>query len=118
MHSSEDVADTVATMVDELEKLGVETMRCGIGIFHEPNEMEIWAASKNENEKVQLIIGHLDMNAHPMSLGIVDAWKKKEAVFSYELMGKELVDYYTQLNNSPAYSRKWEMTSLPKKTIL
>jgi signal transduction histidine kinase len=115
MHNSRDVADTAVTMFDELTKLGVETLRCGIGIVHEPNDLEIWAAKKNEDEKVELIIGHLDLAAHPMSQGVLDNWKKKEKTFSYELTGDDLINYYTQLNNSAAYLTKWDLASLPQK---
>ena len=33
MHNSEDLADTVATMLDEFIKLGIQTNRCGIVIL-------------------------------------------------------------------------------------
>ncbi|TMI86399.1 MAG: hypothetical protein E6H08_21150, partial [Bacteroidetes bacterium] len=83
MHNSEDVGDTVATMFDELVKLGIETVRCGIGIMHEPNQMEVWTARKSENEKVELIIGRLDMTIHPLLRGMYNGWRNKDITFSY-----------------------------------
>src|SRR5581483_8181612 len=59
MHNSQDVGDTVATMFDELVKLGVETLRCGIFIIDETKHMEVWTASSNINGKAGLIIGNL-----------------------------------------------------------
>ena len=115
MHNSQDVGDTVATMFDELVKLGVETVRCGIGILHEPNQMEVWTAKKSEKEKADLIIGRLDMTLHPLLQGMYNGWKNKDLTFSYDLKGKDLVDYFTVLINSPEYHINYDITSLPQK---
>ena len=69
MHNSQDVGDTVATMFDELVKLGIETMRCGVGIHHEGYKMELWTAKPDATGKVELIIGDLDMKSHPLLTG-------------------------------------------------
>jgi hypothetical protein len=114
MHNSQDVGDTVASMFDELVKLGVETVRCGIGIMHEPNQMEVWTAKKSENEKVELIIGRLDMTIHPLLQGMYNGWKNKDVTFSYELRDNDLVDYFTKLINSPEYHIKYDIASLPQ----
>ncbi|HSV10740.1 MAG TPA: hypothetical protein VLI68_08225, partial [Hanamia sp.] len=66
MHNSADVGETVAALFDELKKLGIETIRCGIGIMQNAKTMEVWTAKPNENNKIDLIIGHLDMNLHPL----------------------------------------------------
>ena len=110
MHNSQEVGDTVATMFDELVKLGVETVRCGVGIMHEDNQMELWTAKKSENEKVELIIGRLDMTIHPLLQGMYNGWKNKKTAFSYELKGDDLVDYFTKLINS----REYRIASLPQ----
>ncbi|HYM94599.1 MAG TPA: hypothetical protein VET23_10700, partial [Chitinophagaceae bacterium] len=115
MHNSQDVGDTVATMFDELVRLGVETVRCGIGIMDEPNQMEVWTAKKNENEKVELIIGRLDMATHPLLQGMYNGWKNKDITFSYELAGDDLINYFTNLINSPGYHIKYDIASLPKR---
>jgi len=115
MHNSQDVGDTVSTMFDELVKLGVETVRCGVGILHEPNQMEVWTAKKSENEKAELIIGRLDMTIHPLLQGMYKGWKNKDITFSYELKGKDLVDYFTVLINSPEYHISYDIASLPQQ---
>ena len=115
MHNSQDVGDTVASMFDELVKLGVETVRCGIGIMHEQDQMELWTAKKSENEKVELIIGRLDMTIHPLLQGMYNGWKNKDITFSYELKGDDLVDYFTKLINSPEYHITYDIASLPQR---
>src|SRR6185312_4261185 len=115
MHSSSDVADTVAVMFDELVKLGVEKeVRCGIGISTQGNpQMEIWTAKAGENEKPELIIGHLDMSMHPMLEGIYNAWHKREHSFSYVLADDERLKYYESINNQPDYPIKYDISKLP-----
>ena len=115
MHNSGDVGDTVATMLDELVKLGVETVRCGIAIIDESKTMEVWTASSKEDGSVKLIIGKLDMSIHPLFRMVYDAWKNKESITTYELIGEDLKDYFRAVNNSPDYPIRYDIESMPYK---
>ena len=84
MHNSDDVSNTVATMFDQLVKLDIETIRCGIGIMHEPVQMEVWTAKPDAVGKADLVVGRLDMRLHPLLEGGYHGWKNKEVHFSYE----------------------------------
>jgi signal transduction histidine kinase len=117
MHNSEDVGNTVATMFDELVKLGIETIRCGIGILHENEPMEVWTAKSNSHGEITLIIGRLDMRVHPLLQGIYHAWKSKQPTFSYEMIDEDLKDYYRAINNLPDYPIRFDIESLPPKQI-
>jgi signal transduction histidine kinase len=114
MHNSNDVGETAAVMVDELKKLGIETMRCGIGIMHEPGDMEVWTISTDENNKTDIIIGWLDMNMHPLLHGAFESWRKKNESFSYELKDDDLLNYYNAINNYPGYPIRYDTSSLPE----
>ncbi len=115
MHNSQDVGDTVGVMFHEFVKLGIEKMiRCGIGIMsHEHRTMELWTAKWGENEKVNLLIGHLDMTIHKMLGSIYDAWKSKQSNFTYHLAGSDLVTYAKVINSYPDYPLKYDLNSLP-----
>ena len=117
MHNSQDVADTVGVMFGELVKLGIDkTVRCGIGIIEETRQMEVWTAySDPDNDKVDLVIGILDMTSHQMLNGVFEAWKNKERHSTYTLTGKDQENYYRALNNSKDYSFKFDIASLPEK---
>jgi signal transduction histidine kinase len=115
MHNSQDVADTVATMFDELVKLGVQTLRCGVGILHDNYEMELWTARPGETGKVELFVGHLDMKLHPLLTGGYDSWKNKQENYSYELKGEDIIDYFNVINNYAGYAAKYDITSLPSQ---
>ena len=115
MHNSQDVADTVATMFDELVKLGIKTLRCGIGIMQEKEQMEVWTAKPDSTGKADLVIGRLDMSRHALLRGAYKGWKNKDEGFSYELKGDDLADYFNVINNHPDYPVKYEISSLPSR---
>ncbi|MDB5131257.1 MAG: hypothetical protein JWR02_1006 [Mucilaginibacter sp.] len=116
MHSSQDVADTVALMFDELVKLGIEkNIRCGIGILDDTEHIELWTAFNNPEGQVSLIIGSLDMTTHPLLRNLYNAWKNKEDHASYEMAGDDLIAYYRVINDAPDYPTQFDMASLPAK---
>ena len=117
MHNSHDVGDTVATLFDELTKLGVKTNRCGILIFSNSNDTEIWAARSNPSGEANLIIGYLDASLHPLLSSSRNAWKSKENSFSYVLVGEDLINYYQMINNQASYPMRINMEALPSKEI-
>jgi signal transduction histidine kinase len=117
MHNSLDVGNTIVTMFDELVKLDVQTDRCGILIGDESQYMEVWTAKSNPNGEATLIIGTLDMVMHPMLQGMNSAWKNKESVYTYELIGEDLKDYYRAINNTNYYPIQFDIASLPFKQI-
>jgi glycerol kinase len=83
MHNSEDVSAATATMFTELEKLGVENLRCGITIIHKNKTQEVWSVSNimsdvngNSVEKKNVLAaGTFDMNAHPLWQLIYEKWE-------------------------------------------
>ncbi|MDI1322872.1 MAG: nuclear transport factor 2 family protein, partial [Algoriphagus sp.] len=115
MHNSQDVGDTVATMFDEFVKLGIETNRCGILIFGKTMFAEVWTARSNPDGKATLIIGQLDLSAHPLLTGIHQSWKKKDQFFTYPLLGDDLIAYYQAINDTKYYPTLFNMEALPSR---
>lgn len=115
MHNSADVGDTAAVMVEELRKLGIDTLRCGIGIMHEPGEMEVWTIQTEQEGKSGIIIGTLDMHMHPLLHIAFENWRKKGPQFSYVLEGDDLLGYYGAINNHPGYPIRYDLSALPSR---
>ena len=116
MHNSDDVGETVATLFDEFEKLGIRTNRCGILIISkESMQAEVWTAKSNPSGKANLIIGQLDLTMHPLLQGLYHAWKSKEPVFNYTMIGDDLKSYYQAINNTKYYPTQFDMDALPAK---
>ncbi|MDQ6609945.1 MAG: hypothetical protein M3Y85_09010, partial [Bacteroidota bacterium] len=112
MHSSEDVSAATATMFTELEKLGIENLRCGITIIHKNKTQEVWSVSNTidvsedgttQQKKIVLAASTFDMNAHPLWKLIYEKWIDKENFLHYYLAGKEKEDYFKILNTTKNY---------------
>ncbi|MBS4035185.1 MAG: SpoIIE family protein phosphatase [Ignavibacterium sp.] len=117
MHNSADVGETVVTLFDQLLKLGIRPFRCGIGIFQEEYQSELWTARTDSDNKTVLVIGQLDMSRHPLLLGAYKGWKNKQSLFTYELRGSEVSDYFTEINNQTDYPVKYDLSTLPSLVI-
>jgi len=115
MHNSADVGETAAVMVEELKKLGIETIRCGIGIMHEPGDMEVWTITSDENSRTGIVIGWMDMNMHPLLYGAFDSWRNKIEYYYYDLKDDDLLNYFNAINNYPGYPIRYDTSALPKQ---
>ena len=85
MQKSEDLANAVAVIFEELDKLNMVMLRCGIGIINKENRMvEIWTTSKSDNNVPVQISGDESLRGHPLLEGSFNAWLKQED-YSYIL---------------------------------
>jgi signal transduction histidine kinase len=119
MHNSREVGETVVTLFDELVKLGLDELdRCGIGIQHQDYVMEAWTASKVNDAKAELVIGHINMKQHPLLQGTYEAWRDKKKTFQYILEGEDKINYFTIINNQPDYKARRDIARLPARVVL
>jgi signal transduction histidine kinase len=114
MQSSDDVGAATSVMFSELDRLSIETMRCGILIIHEDQTMEVWTSGTGRDGQVTKVAGTLDMTIHPLLQGIYRAWEEKEEHFIYKLEGSDMEEYYKVVSESPNYSMPTNMTHLPR----
>ena len=117
MHNSHDIAETVVTMFEEINNLGVENSRCGIGIMHAKNNMEIWTAKSDTKGEAELIIGQLNMTMHPMLDNAYKSWENENEFFEYELLDNDLIDYFKTIDAHPKYPAKFDISKLPNRMI-
>ncbi|MBK8550963.1 MAG: hypothetical protein IPL53_07860 [Ignavibacteria bacterium] len=103
MHSSDDVSSAIVTLFTELEKLGIENLRCGIAIIKNNKNMDVWSVTNVDDGKTVKAAGSFDMNAHKLWKIFYDSWKKNSLFLHYYLSGKEKRDYIKILNNAPNY---------------
>ena len=103
-------------MFSELTALGVdEGTRFGIGILNHDNENnQLWTARKYGKE-VNLHIGNIDMNSHPLLKSARKAWKERTPLHRYVLEGEDLLHYYQMLNNAPEYKIAVAIDKLPER---
>jgi signal transduction histidine kinase/ketosteroid isomerase-like protein len=115
MHNSEDVGHTVISLFDEVMKLGLDkSIRCGIGILENRDQMETWSANLKPNGEVDLRVGLLNMEIHPMLQGLKKAWNNGKDNYSYDFLGKDVYQYYHALNKEPEYPFNANLDILPE----
>ncbi len=94
MQKSEDLANAVCIVFEELDKLDLGMLRCGIGILNKEKRCaQVWTTTKSDNDTIAQVSGDESMDIHPLLKGAFDAWIKKED-HSYILKGEDLNNYY------------------------
>ena len=94
MQKSEDLAKAVAIIFEELDKLNMGMLRCGIGILNKENRsVNAWTTIKSERNKPIQVSGDESLESHPLLQGTLNAWLEQED-YSYVLAGEDLTDYY------------------------
>ncbi|MEO8766350.1 MAG: ATP-binding protein [Ginsengibacter sp.] len=100
MQKSEDLADAVGIVFEELDTLNMGTLRCGISIINkEKHTTNIWSTIKSEKGTVVQVTGDESMDIHPLLQGAYSAWFKQED-YSYLLQGDDLKRFYKALGNT------------------
>ncbi|SDB19724.1 His Kinase A (phospho-acceptor) domain-containing protein [Flavobacteriaceae bacterium MAR_2010_188] len=103
MRSSEDISEATTVLFREIEKLEIETMRCGILIIHENKVMDVWTSSSNDNDEVIRVTGQIDMTIHPLLINVYEQWQVGKSYSEFELSGKNGEDYYQALRKEANY---------------
>ncbi len=94
MQKSEDLAEAVAIVFEELDKLEMGAIRCGISIINkEKRTTEIWSTLRSGESTILQVSGDESMDIHPLLQGAYDAWTRQED-FSYHLKGEDLQVFY------------------------
>ncbi len=94
MHASEDLSTVVEVVFEELDKLSIGIMRCGIGILNKHNRfVNVWLTSVSDEGNTVQVTGNESMDLHPLLQGAYDAWMRGQD-FSYVLEGEDMIEYY------------------------
>jgi signal transduction histidine kinase len=97
MQTSNDLSSAVAIIFEELEKLSLGMVRCGIAILdREKRSADVWTTTVSEHGKTVQVSGNESMDIHPLLQGAFDAWVRQKD-FSYILEDEDLNRYYRAL---------------------
>lgn len=100
MQKSDDLGNAIEIVFDELGKLNLGIIRCGIGILNkEKRSADVWSTTKADLNKVVQVSGNESMDIHPLLKGAYDSWLKQED-FNYVLRGADLKEYYKALTGA------------------
>ena len=94
MHKTEDLNPAVAIVFEELEKLDLGVLRCGITILDkEKRTGAVWMTSLTDQGSSVQTSGGESFDIHPLLQGAFNAWLSQED-FNYTLEGDDLTAYY------------------------
>ena len=115
MHNSEELVETSSVLFQELKKLGIETIRTGVGIVDDHKKtVEIWSSQLIE-KKENKVLGIVPVSTHPFFEGYYKAWKRKDPFFSFEMVGEEVPRYYQSMSSIISYPARDRFN--PKETF-
>lgn len=104
MHRSEELADTASVLFNELKKLGIESIRSGVGIIdYENDTAELWLVTETDGKAERKILGKINASIHPLYQKWFDAGRKNMPYYVKEMEGEELKNYYETV------SRYWQL---------
>lgn len=103
MHNSEDVTSATETMFDELKKLGIDNLRCGIANIHHNKTFDVFGVTNLADGNTMSGFGFFGMDEHPIWQRWFESWKNKEEVFIAYIAGQEKEEYFNNINNHHKY---------------
>ncbi len=97
MHNSDDLSVTTSMVFTELRKLGINPIRCGVGLFNKENlRAQLYAATTSPEGDSLSLIGWAVLSGHPVLEDIYNAWLTQKDIFP-QLSGEDLKLYYQRL---------------------
>jgi len=94
MHQTDDFNSAVAVVFEELEKLNLGVLRCGISVLNKQKRCgNVWLTSATEQGHAIQVSGDESFDIHPLLHGAFEAWLRQED-FYYVLRGDDLNAYY------------------------
>jgi signal transduction histidine kinase len=103
MHNSEDVASATATMIDELKKLGIDNLRCGIANIHPDRTFDVFGVTNLADGNKMSGIDSFGIDEHPIWQRWFESWKNKDEVFIAYVAGQEKEEYFNNINSHRNY---------------
>jgi signal transduction histidine kinase len=103
MHSSKDLADTIAVFYHEVAGLSLTPRRCGIGLIDKETHIsELSTMNTTEEGQTFELIGHIDLRTHPVLESIYNNWLTKTE-YHPMLRGNEIKEYYQVIRPQMAF---------------
>lgn len=103
MHKSDELVEAADVVFQQLNELGIQSIRAGIATFDAVKEtITVWSRAHADSKK--RILGVVPRESHPFFVGCFDAWKAKKRFYFMEFVGDEVVKYYRHMSSILSYS--------------
>lgn len=97
MNNSGDLSAAASLVFTELQRLGINSIRCGVILLSENSRTALlYAAAASPDSDALALIGNMEVAGHPVFDRQYEHWLKKENYFT-ELEDEELNSYYNVL---------------------
>jgi hypothetical protein len=94
MHNSHDISETSSAAFEELKKLGIHSIRSGVGLLTEgSHDAQVYASALAVDGRINALKTKRSMLDHPALISQYEQWKT-QADFEQEMSGDELMSYY------------------------
>ena len=98
MRASAELSETSAVLFHELNQLGIETIRTGVGIFDDANTaMELWSTSVSDNKEVLKKLDYFSLYIHPVYENLISAREQQKPYALTKLKGNQVKYYYQSM---------------------
>src|SRR4030095_15790783 len=112
MHNSNDLSVTASMVFTELRKLGINSIRCGVGILTKNSRRALWySATAKEHDDSLSLIGESEISGHPEFDKQYESWLNNKNYFTV-LRGEDLKSYYAALYSKMSH---WAVTDIQNK---
>lgn len=96
LRGSSDLSETSALLFKNLKELGIQTIRCGVGLFDEDSDaMELWLTTTSSGEDPKQIFDYFNLHIHPVYEKVISA-RKKNDTYTFTLLKGEQVRHFYQ----------------------
>jgi len=97
MYNSKDLSATASMVFTELRKLGINPLRCGVGmVSKESDKVQLYSATTSADGDSLALMGWVKLSGHPVLERILESILNLEDYFPV-LKGKQLKSYYENL---------------------
>jgi signal transduction histidine kinase len=99
MRSSSELGEASAVLFQQLNEVGINTIRTAVGIFDDPNEaMELWLTSYADSGEMIRILYYFNLHIHPVFENIIPARRDNKPYALTILSGNEVRSYYQTMS--------------------
>ncbi|HEU5165850.1 MAG TPA: ATP-binding protein [Chitinophagaceae bacterium] len=112
MHNSNDLSITASMVFTELRKLGINSIRCGVGLLTKNSRRVLWySATAKQQDDLLSLIGESELSGHPEFDKQYESWLNNKNYFTV-LRGGDLTSYYAALYSKMSH---WAVTDIQNK---
>ena len=98
MHNSNDLSVTASMVFTELRKLGINPIRCGVGLLNKESlKAQLYSATSSADGESLSLVGWVQLTGHPVLDKIYDSLVNIEEYYPVLEGGKQLRAYYKLL---------------------